>query len=173
MNPTSIAPANPSPREASTRFTPSALYRVVSIAEAITWTILITVMVLKYGFGIEGWYTFTGGLVHGFVFITYGASVIVVGLNQRWPIGRILFGIVTAIVPYATVPFDLWLEKRKHLVGQWRTEKTDDPRDAGWVDTLLRWFLRHPLLLGAVMILAVIAVVSVLLILGPPGEWGQ
>lgn len=153
--------------------TPSKLYRIVSVAEAITWTILITVMVLKYGFGIEGWYTFTGGLVHGFVFIAYGASVIVVGLNQRWPIARIIFGIVTAIVPYATIPFDRWLEKRAHLVGDWRTEGTDDPRDASWIDRLLRWFLRRPLLLGTVMLVAVGAVIGILLILGPPGEWGK
>jgi len=158
--------------ETRTELTPSTFYRIVAIAEAITWTLLILVMVLKYGFGIEGWYTFTAGLVHGFVFIAYAATAIVVGLNQRWHLDLIAFGIVTAVVPYATIPFDRWLEKRDRLEGGWRTVATDDPRDAFWIDRLLRWFLRHPLLLGTVMLLAVVAVISVLLILGPPGEWG-
>lgn len=54
-------------------------------------------MVLKYAFHTEGWYTFTGGLVHGVVFISFAASAIVVGFNQRWPIRRVVA--VAALVP--------------------------------------------------------------------------
>lgn len=158
---------------AASTLAPSRFYGIVAIAEAVTWTLLIAVMVLRYGFEIEGWFTFAGGLAHGFVFVTYGASVIVTGLNQRWRVRLMLLGIVTAIVPYATVPFDRWLERRGLLDGDWRTERTDDPRDATWVDGALRWFLRHPILLGGVLAASIVAVVGVLLMLGPPTQWGS
>ncbi len=163
------AQARPESAASGHRFSPAQLYRGVALAEAVTWTILITVMVLKYGFGIEGWYTFGGGLVHGFVFIAYAATGIIVGLNQRWPLGLIAFGIVTAIVPYATVPFDRWLERRARLEGGWRTAASDDPRDQRWIDRMLRWFLARPALLLGVAVTAVTLVVAVLLVIGPPG----
>lgn len=154
---------------AAHRFSPAQVYRAVAIAEAVTWTILITVMVLKYAAGIEGWFTFAGGLVHGFVFIAYAASVIVVGLNQRWSLGLMALGIVTAIVPYATVPFDRRLERSGRLAGSWRTEASGHPRDSVWIDRMLRWFLARPALLLGVAVAAVTLVVAVLLVLGPPG----
>src|SRR5690606_38621117 len=101
------------------------------------------------------------------------ATAIVVGLNQRWPYGRIAFAVLTAIIPFATIPFDRWLEKRDYLEGSWRREATDDPRDAGLIDRMLRWFLRHPWLLIGGAVVAIVALFAVLLSLGPPTEWGR
>ena len=75
---------------------------------------------------------------------------------------------VTAVVPYATIPFDVWAHRTGRLEGGWRREETDDPRDAVWVDRLVRWMLRHPILLAAALLLAVVALFTVLLIVGPP-----
>lgn len=152
---------------------PSPLFRIVAFAEAVTWTILITVMVLKYAFHIEGWYTFTGGLIHGFVFIAFGASAIVIGYNQRWPIRRIVGVAAAALVPYLTIPIERSLHRRGLLEGDWRTEATDDPRDASFIDRLYRWFIARPWLFLGIVAAAVVAVVIVLLILGPPTEWGK
>ncbi len=85
----------------------------------------------------------------------------------------IIGAVFTAIVPYATIPFDRWLEKRELLVGNWRTEATDDPRDHTWVSRLLRWMLNRPAVLITVLVVAVLAVVTILLILGPPGGWSE
>ena len=153
-----------------TSATPSRFYRIVSIAEAVTWTLLITGMILKYGFHLDI-AVLIAGSVHGLVFVTYGATAILVGVNQRWSVKLIVGAVFTAIVPYATIPFDRWLEKRELLEGDWRTEATDDPRDHTWVSRLLRWMLNRPAVLITLLVVAVLAVVTILLILGPPGGW--
>jgi len=75
---------------------------------------------------------------------------------------------VTAIVPYATVPFDLWAHRSGRLEGDWRREATDDPRDRRLLDRLMRWMLNHPYLLATVTLLAVVGLFTVLLTIGPP-----
>ena len=153
----------------ATRVTPRSFYRIVAIAEAVTWTLLIAGLLLKYVLDAGDLGVRVGGSIHGFVFLAYAATAVLVGVNQRWPLGLIAMGVVTAIVPYATIPFDRWLEKNGKLEGGWRTTATDDPRDNTWIDRLLRWFLNHPVLLGALLVVGIVLVFTVLLILGPPG----
>jgi integral membrane protein len=151
---------------------PRLLYRTVAIAEAITWTLLIGGMLLKYviapgEFGDAA--VRVGGFVHGFVFLAYGVTAVLVGINQRWRPRLILLGLATAVVPYATIPFDRWLERRTLLSGGWRREATADPRDHTVVSRLLRWGLARPVLLGTVLVLGLAAVFTTLLVMGPPG----
>ena len=148
---------------------PRSLYRIVAVAEYVTWTLLILGMVLKYAVRIGDWPVLVAGSLHGLVFLSYGATAVLVGLNQRWPIRRIVAAVLTAVVPYATVPFDAWLERHRMLDGVWRTEASDDPRDQRWPDPWLRWMLARPVLL-AVALVAVVGVVMVtLLVIGPAG----
>ncbi len=157
----------------TSKVTPRAFYRVVAIAEAVTWTLLIGGMLLKYVANAGGLGVLIGGSLHGLVFVTYAATAVLVGINQRWPIKLIVTAVITAIIPYATIPFDRWLEKNNKLEGGWRTAATDDPRDHTWIDKTLRWFLNRPVMLVVVFAFAVVAIVTVLLILGPPGGWGN
>lgn len=154
----------------STTLSPRRFYKIVAIAEAITWTLLIAGMVLKYGFHVDV-AVLIGGSIHGFVFITYALTAVLVGVNQHWPIKQIVFAVITAIVPYATIPFDRWLERKELLEGEWRHTATDDPRDHTWVGRLLRWFLNHPAILVALFIVGIVTIMTVLLIIGPPGGW--
>lgn len=151
---------------------PRLLYRTLSIAEAITWTILITAMLLKYvvapgDFGDGA--VRVGGFVHGLVFLAYGITAVLVGVNQHWRLGLMLLAVATAVVPYATIPFDRWLERRTLLDGGWRREATSDPRDHTMVSRLLRVGLARPVLLASVLVVALVAVFTVMLSLGPPG----
>ncbi|MGV8969931.1 MAG: DUF3817 domain-containing protein [Microbacteriaceae bacterium] len=155
-----------------TGFTPRRLYKVLSIAEAVTWTLLIIGILAKYVVAPGE----TGdlilritGTIHGFVFLSYGATAILVGINQRWAPLLTVGAVATAIVPYATIPFDMWLEKRSKLNGDWRRTKTDDPRDHNWFDALVRWMLNRPYLLGALVVVAIVALFAILLFVGPPG----
>lgn len=150
---------------------PRRFYRILATAEAVTWTGLIAAMVAKYGFGLDA-FVFPAGLAHGFVFVSYAATAVIVGLNQRWRTGLIAVGVLTAVIPYATVPFDLWLERHRRLEGGWRTEASDHPADARAIDRLLRWMLARPAVLGASYLVAVVGIVSVLLALGNPKSWG-
>jgi integral membrane protein len=159
--------------ERKTAITPRQFYRVIAIAEAVTWTLLIAGMLLKYVVQAGSLGVLIGGSLHGLVFVTYAGTAILVGVNQRWSVKLIAGAVVTAIVPYATIPFDRWLERRVLLEGDWRTTATDDPRDHSWVGRLLRWMLNHPVILASVFAVAVALIVTILLILGPPGGWGR
>ena len=75
---------------------PRTLFRALAFAEAVTWTLLIAAMVLKYGFGQEAFMAPAGG-THGFIFLSYAASTVFVGVNQKWKAGTILLGLVTEI----------------------------------------------------------------------------
>ncbi|HZU92395.1 MAG TPA: DUF3817 domain-containing protein, partial [Microbacterium sp.] len=59
---------------------PSRLYRVLAIAEAITWTLLISALIAR-AVGAAGVVVTIGGGIHGFVFLAYGATAILVALN--------------------------------------------------------------------------------------------
>lgn len=147
--------------------TPKRLYRIIAIAEAITWTLLITGLILRATIGLDIAVTI-GGSIHGFVFLAYGATAVLTAINQRWGVGLGVLAVATAVIPYATIPFDLWAHRTGKLEGDWRREATEDPRDQRWFDRLVRWMLNHPALLATLIVLAVVALFVVLLMLGPP-----
>ncbi|MET4637573.1 DUF3817 domain-containing protein [Mycetocola sp. 2940] len=148
---------------------PRLFYRTLAFAEAVTWTLLILGLLMKYVWDLGDVGVRIGGSIHGFVFLAYAATAILVGLNQRWSVPLIALGVVTAIVPYATIPFDLWADRTGRLDGGWRRDATDDPRDRSWVDRLLRWFLAHPAVLSSVFVVALVGIFATLLVIGPPG----
>ncbi|WP_350348683.1 DUF3817 domain-containing protein [Agromyces sp. G08B096] len=148
--------------------TPKRLFRALAFAEAVTWTILIVAMILKYAAGVDD-AVLVGGSIHGFVFLAYAFSVVLVGVNQRWSVGLMALGVVTAIVPYATIPFEPWLVRHGRLDGAWRSEASDHPADGNWVNRMLRWFLARPVLLTVVAVVGIAAVFAALLVIGPPG----
>ncbi|GAB2704260.1 integral membrane protein [Microbacterium marinum] len=149
--------------------TPATLFRVLAIAEACSWTLLLAGLLIR-ALGGPSLAVTIGGGIHGFVFLSYGATAILVALNNRWGIGPAVVAVGSAIVPYATVPAEIWLRRSGRLAGAWRLEETDDPRDRRSIDRLLRWFLRHAVLLVALLVVAVVALYVVLLIVGPPGR---
>lgn len=151
--------------------TPRKTYRIVAIAEMVTWALLILGMVGKYVLHLGDWPVRVFGLTHGVVFVAYAFVALLVGINQHWRLRNVVAAVATAVVPFATYPFDVWLERRGMLEGGWRKDRTADPRDDTAVSGALRFALRHPVSLGITVIVAVFAVVSFLLWLGPPTEW--
>lgn len=148
--------------------TPLNLFRTLAFAEVVSWTLLIIGLLLRAFAGLDI-ATIVAGSIHGFVFLSYGAVAVLVAFNQRWGVWPAAVAIVSAIIPYATIPAELWLHKTDRLVGEWRLEETDDPRDRAWYDRLMRVFLRRPYLLAVLLVLAVAVLFTVLVIIGPPG----
>lgn len=148
--------------------TPLNLFRVLAVAEAISWTLLILGLILRATSDLAIAVTIGGG-IHGFVFLSYGATAILVALNQRWGVWPTVVAIVSAVIPYATIPTELWLHRTGRLDGPWRLEATDDPRDGAWYERLMRWFLRRPWVLGLLIAAAVVVLFAALLLIGPPG----
>lgn len=147
---------------------PLTLFRVLSVAEAVTWTLLIAALIIRATVGDALVVTIAGG-IHGFVFLSYGATAILVAMNQRWGVWPAVVAIASAVIPYATIPSELWLHRTRRLEGEWRREATDDPRDAAWYDRWMRWFLRRPWVLGLLIVVAIVVLFTVLLLVGPPG----
>lgn len=151
--------------------TPLTLFRTLAIAEAISWTLLIGGLILRAVADLPLAVTI-GGSLHGFVFLAYGATAVLVALNQRWGVGPAVVAVASAVIPYATVPTEIWLHRTGRLRGDWRLDSTDDPRDQRPLDRLLRFFLRRPWALALALVAAVALVFVVLLIVGPPGGKG-
>ncbi|WP_203138145.1 DUF3817 domain-containing protein [Microbacterium sp. JZ31] len=148
--------------------TPLTLFRTLAMAEAFSWTLLIGGLILRATADLRVAVTIGGG-IHGFVFLAYGATAILVAMNQRWRLWPTVVAIVSAVIPYASVPTEQWLHRTGRLAGPWRLEETADPRDRRPLDRLLRAVLRRPRLLGILLVLAVALAFVVLLIIGPPG----
>ncbi|MCC3295112.1 DUF3817 domain-containing protein [Arthrobacter sp. zg-Y411] len=146
--------------------TPRKLFRALAFAEAVTWTLLIAALVFKYGFENESFTPIAGGL-HGFVFLAYGVVTLFVWANQKWPVRTGILGLVTTVIPWATIPFEKSVDRRGLLDGGWRMAPGGEkPTNA--VDKVAAMVLRRPIAAGAVALVAVAVVFSVLLILGPP-----
>ena len=92
-------------------------HRTVPIAEAVTWTLLIAGILLTHLARADNAPALSGGSIHGLAFIAYGMTAVLVKANQRWSTKLIVLAVVTAIIPYATIPFDLSLNRRKPLEG--------------------------------------------------------
>lgn len=143
---------------------PLLLFRRVAIAEAVTWALLLTGMVLKYSdvtdLGVRVF-----GMVHGVVFIAYCLTTVLVAVDQRWPGGRLLLGLAASVPPFVTVLFDRYAERRGALGSSWRLRRS---APSGRVEILAAWLIRNPLrgaLAGAV---AVLALTGLALLVGPP-----
>ncbi|QMU96625.1 DUF3817 domain-containing protein [Microbacterium esteraromaticum] len=148
--------------------TPARLFRVLAIAEAITWTLLISALIARAVGQPAVLVTIAGG-IHGFVFLAYGATAVLLAFHQRWHVGAAVLAVVSAVIPYATIPVEIWLHRSGRLDGAWRLDETDDPRDRTWYDRTMRWFLHRPWVLGLLILVAVAAIFSILLLVGPPG----
>jgi integral membrane protein len=152
---------------------PKDLFVVFAIAEAITWTLLILGLLAKAFTSIAPIVVTVIGGIHGLVFLGYGVSAALVGVNQRWSTGKIILGIALAIVPYATIPFERVQLKKETLEGEWRTTASHHPKDNTWFDRLFRWFINRPVLLVLALLLVVAAIFAALLLVGPPDSWGK
>jgi len=153
--------------------TPQKAFQIFAIGEALTWSLLLGALAFRALVGLPPTlFAFIGG-THGAMFLGYAVMAALVGVNQRWSFGRIVLGVLLAVVPFATLPFEKNLAKNGLLLGAWRLQATSNPRDQHWFDRLFRWFLNRPLLLAATLIVAVLAVFTTLLSLGSPSEWGN
>lgn len=145
--------------------TPKKLFSLFAFAEAVTWTLLIAGMILKYT-GVTEIGVRIGGGIHGFVFLSYCVVTVLVGTSQRWHLGRTVLGLLTSIVPYATIPFEIVSNKAGVLDGDWELPNNRAPRN--WFERLCGWAITNPVLAVVVGFVAVAILFTVLLILGPP-----
>ena len=145
--------------------TPRRLFRTAAFAEAVTWALLLTGMFLKYVTETTELGVQVFGMVHGVVFVAYCLAAVLVAVDQKWSLGRLVLGLVAAVPPFATIPFERYAERTGLLGEHWRLRSE---HSSGPVERITAWLLRRPaqgLLVGLV---AVAGLTGVALVLGPP-----
>ncbi|MGA8258043.1 MAG: DUF3817 domain-containing protein [Nocardioides sp.] len=143
---------------------PQALFRRVAIAEAVTWALLLVGMFLKYVTDTTELGVRIFGMVHGVVFIAYCLAVVVVSIDQRWSITRSVLGLAAALPPFATILFDLVMERRAAFA-DWRLTASGPERT---IDRPVAWLLRNPARGAVAAGAAVVVLTGVALLVGPP-----
>lgn len=146
--------------------TPAKLLRTVSIAEAVTWALLLIAMGCKYLWAPElgGPLVAFAGAAHGTVFLSYLFAGVVISAHYRWPLWAVVCGGLASVPPFATLLFDWWMHRKGMLAGNWDDTVTPDWRPAPLVARLapvVPWARQHPITL------AVIAAVAFVVILAP------
>jgi integral membrane protein len=104
--------------------TPATRFRLVAVAEAISWAGLLTGMFFKYvvvhnEIGVQVF-----GPIHGGVFIAYVAIALWVSRPLGWSKGTTLIGLAASIPPFASVWFERWAARRGDMA-----ELSDEQRE--------------------------------------------
>lgn len=145
---------------------PQRLYRVVAFLEVVTWAMLLTGMFLKYVTKTTDVGISVAGPIHGFAFLAYCLVTTLVAVDQRWKPGRWVVGILSAVPPFVTIPFEKSVEKRGLVTEAWRL-RSDEPM--GLLERVAAFPVRRPLLGILVGVVLLVVVFSALLVVGPPG----
>ena len=89
-----------------------------------------------------------------------------VWIINRWSLGVGILGLVVTVIPFAALPFAVWVSRRGLVAGPWRF--SDDAQPRGFFDKILAQAIRHPVRTAIIALFVVAVVFSVLLMLGPP-----
>jgi integral membrane protein len=144
---------------------PGRLLRNVARAEAVTWTLLLVGMFLKYVTDTTELGVRVFGMAHGVVFITYCLTVVAVAVDQRWRPGQALLGLACAVPPFVTLWFERYVDARSLSARQWRLRR-ETP--TGTLERPVTWVVRNPLAGVGAGLAAVAGLTAIALVVGPP-----
>jgi integral membrane protein len=91
------------------------IFRVVAIAEAVTWLALLIAMFFKWVLGHEEAIAIPG-MTHGIVFVVYVVVALFAAWRLKWNLVTTGLALVASIPPFGTLVFEVWA-KRKGLLG--------------------------------------------------------
>jgi integral membrane protein len=87
-------------------------FRLIALAEAVSWVGLLTGMYFKYlgtprtEIGVKVF-----GMAHGLIFIAFVATGLLVGIACKWTAGTWLLALLASIVPLCSVIFLIWADR--------------------------------------------------------------
>ena len=90
-------------------------FRILAIAEALSWAALLAGMYFKWVAGTTEIGVQVAGPIHGTLFVGYGIAALALWRLQRWPFVVALFAGLSAVFPFATLWFERWAGKRGYL----------------------------------------------------------
>ncbi|MBM7772676.1 integral membrane protein [Actinokineospora baliensis] len=89
-------------------YTPAGRFRVVALAEAVSWIGLLVGMVIKYGTDLGDFGVKVFGPVHGAVFVAYLVVTAVTARQLRWSRWTAFWALVASVPPFGTLLFERW-----------------------------------------------------------------
>ena len=149
---------------------PKSVYQFVSVAEASTWALLLLGMALKYSGTTEALTPIAGG-IHGFVFLSFCVSTVLIWVNNKWSSVRGIIGLASAIIPFVTIPFERNADSHGLLDGPWRFRNGSTEQPHTVPEKVLAFIVNKPVLALLVIVIGLAIVFSGLLALGSPAEW--
>lgn len=90
-------------------------FKIVAIAEAVSWGGLLLAMLFKYVISDTEAGVRLVGPIHGTMFLAYVALTIAVGVRLKWGAKIIIVGMAAAIPPFMTIVFERWADRSGHL----------------------------------------------------------
>lgn len=103
------ATAHPATNQTSDRLITA--FRVIALAEAISWGALLIAMLFKYALIENEVGVKVVGPIHGGIFIAFLIVTIAVSVRCQWRPKVTLLGLFSAIPPFMTVVFEKWAER--------------------------------------------------------------
>ena len=91
-------------------------FRVVAVAEALSWVGLLAGMYVKRVLGTSEIGVQVFGPVHGAVFVAYVVVALVAARVLGWSRGTTLLALAAAVPPLVTVWFERWAARTSRLV---------------------------------------------------------
>ncbi|WP_445166354.1 DUF3817 domain-containing protein [Mycolicibacterium sp. Dal123E01] len=106
-------------------------FRLVALAEAVTWVGLLVGMYFKYlgsprtEIGVKIF-----GMAHGLVFIAFVIAALLAGRAYKWGVLTWLLALLGSIVPLGSVIFLIWADRTAKLSGGAVAVASSQPRDS-------------------------------------------
>lgn len=92
------------------------VFKVVAIAEAVSWAGLLVGMLFKYVIADNPVGVHVFGPIHGGVFVLYCLTVVAVFRTFGWSLPVTTLALAASIPPFATLVFEVWAERTGRLV---------------------------------------------------------
>lgn len=96
--------------------TVSGWFRLIALAEAVSWAGLLVGMYFKYlgsprtEIGVKVF-----GPIHGGVFVAFVVAAVLVGIAHKWGVGTWILALLASIVPLGSVIFVIWADRTVRL----------------------------------------------------------
>jgi integral membrane protein len=98
--------------------TVATAFRVVAVAEALSWLGLLGGMYVKWVLGTSEVGVQVFGPIHGAVFVVYCLLALLCARVLRWSPVTLLLALAASVPPFATVWFERWAQRTGRLPGR-------------------------------------------------------
>ncbi|PEG34807.1 hypothetical protein CQY20_24100 [Mycolicibacterium agri] len=108
---TSVSDAADAPSAFTVR-TAAGWFRLIALAEAVSWVGLLVGMYFKYlgsprtEIGVKVF-----GMAHGLIFVAFVLAGLLVGISVKWARGTWLLALLASVVPLGSVIFLIWADR--------------------------------------------------------------